>query len=124
MSQIKVGLVGAGYIADIHAEALASLPNLSIAAVADPVIGRAEQLARRWGCKNWFDNCADMIGQIDAAHVLVPPHLHRPVAEPLLKAGLHVFLEKPMATSPEDCAVLSLRARESGAALGLSLIHI
>ena len=120
MSQIKVGLVGAGYIADIHAEALASLPNLSIAAVADPVIGRAEQLARRWGCKSWFDNCADMIGQIDAAHVLVPPHLHRPVAEPLLKAGLHVFLEKPMATSPEDCAVLSLRARESGAALGVN----
>ena len=51
MSQFRVGLVGAGYIADIHAEVLRKLPGVNMAMVADPVLAKAETLARCWGIR-------------------------------------------------------------------------
>ena len=114
MSHIRVGLVGAGFIADIHAEALRHVPNATVTAVADPAPGRAASLADRWGIAGRFTDTADLAGKVDAVHVLVPPNLHRHVAEPLLQAGLHVLLEKPMAETPADCAALQQAAAEAG----------
>jgi len=120
MSHIRVGLVGAGFIADIHAEALRHVPNATVTAVADPAPGRAASLADRWGIAGRFTDTADLAGKVDAVHVLVPPNLHRHVAEPLLQAGLHVLLEKPMAETPADCAALQQAAAEAGVALGVN----
>lgn len=100
MSQFRVGLVGAGYIADIHAEVLRKPPGVDMAMVADPVLAKAEALARTWGIGQSVDDASALIGKVDTAHVLVPPGLHRQVAEPLLRAGVHVLLEKPMAETP------------------------
>lgn len=119
MSQFRVGLVGAGYIADIHAEVLRKLPGVDLAMVADPVLTKAETLARSWGIGEPVDDASALIGKVEVAHVLVPPNLHRRVAEPLLRAGVHVLLEKPMAETPEDCAALQAAADE-----GRSALHI
>ncbi len=120
MSHIRVGLVGAGFIADIHAEALKHQPDVLITAVADPAVTRANVLADKWGIPDRFADAADLIGKVDVAHVLVPPNLHRRVAEPLLQGGLHVLLEKPMAETPADCAALQHAAAEAGVALGVN----
>ena len=106
MSEVRVGLVGAGFIADVHAEVLTRLPGVRLAAVVDPAESRAQALADKWGVASRYTDAAELIGKVDAAHVLVPPHLHRAVAEPLLRAGLDVLLEKPMAETPADCAAL------------------
>ena len=55
-------------------------------------------------------------GDIDAVYVATPVFRHREFAEPALKAGLHVLLEKPMETSVEDCQALIDAANTSGAA--------
>ncbi|MCA8927487.1 MAG: Gfo/Idh/MocA family oxidoreductase, partial [Alphaproteobacteria bacterium] len=120
MSHIRVGLVGAGFIADIHAEALRQIPGVSVTGIADPAPGRAAALAERWGIAGRHTDAADLVGRVDAVHVLVPPNLHRRVAEPLLQAGLHVLLEKPMAETPEDCAALQQAAATAGVALGVN----
>ena len=120
MSQFCVGLVGAGYIADIHAEALRKLPRIDLAMVADPALAKAESLARSWGIRQAVGDATALIGKVDAAHVLVPPNLHRQVAEPLLRAGIHVLLEKPMAETPEDCAALQAAALDGGSALHIN----
>ena len=117
MSQFRVGLVGAGFIADTHAAVLKAQAGIELAAVADPALARAEALAEEWAIQAAFSNADDLIGKVDAAHVLVPPNLHRQVAEPLLRAGVHVLLEKPMAETPEDCAALQGAAEAGNAAL-------
>lgn len=120
MSHLRVGLVGAGFIADIHAEVLRHQPGVIVTAVADPAAARARALADKWGIPDRFTDAADLIGKVDVAHVLVPPNLHRRVAEPLLQGGLHVLLEKPMAETPADCAGLQQAAAEAGVALGVN----
>ena len=120
MSLIRVGLVGAGFIADIHAEALKRIPGVSVTAIADPVAARAQGLADKWGVSSCYTSAENLISKVDVAHVLVPPNLHRRVAEPLLAGGLSVLLEKPMAETPEDCAALQAAAASAGVALGVN----
>ena len=117
MSEFRVGLVGAGFIAETHAAVLRRQAGVRLVAVADPAIARAQALAAAFGIPEAVTDAAALAGKIDAAHVLVPPNLHRRVAEPLLRAGIHVLVEKPMAETPEDCAALQAAAADGGAAL-------
>lgn len=117
MSQFRVGLVGAGFIAETHAEVLRRQAGVDLAAVADPALAKAEALASAHQIPHAVADAGDLVGMIDAAHVLVPPNLHRRVAEPLLRAGVHVLVEKPMAETAEDCAALQEAAEAGGAAL-------
>jgi len=115
----QVCLVGAGYIAGVHAEALRAIPSVRLAAVVDPNIEAARRLAAGFGAAAHASaEEALAAGGIGAAHVLVPPDLHRAVAAPLLAAGVPVLLEKPLATSPAECADLLAAAQGSGATLG------
>src|SRR5262245_42232108 len=102
----RVALVGAGYISDFHLEALKSVPAAEVVAVVDSNLARAQKLARTWSIPCCLESVNALIAQriADVAHVLVPPDLHRAVSEPLLRAGIHVLLEKPMAVTAADCA--------------------
>ncbi|WP_207479350.1 NAD-dependent epimerase/dehydratase family protein [Arenibaculum pallidiluteum] len=117
-----VALVGAGYIADVHAEALKALPSVRLAAVVDPARGRAEALARRWGIPAVYGSIEELIaaGTCTVAHVLTPPPHHRAPAEALLRAGLDVLVEKPMAETGADCAALQEAARSAGRAVSVN----
>jgi predicted dehydrogenase/nucleoside-diphosphate-sugar epimerase len=117
--QLRIALVGAGCIADVHAAALRCFRDATVTAVVDPSRTRAEALARRWQIPNVLEDQAELGRRIEAdvAHVLTPPALHRAVAEPLLRRGVHVLLEKPMAASEADCAALEEAAEQGGARL-------
>lgn len=117
----NVCLVGAGFIAGVHAEALRAIPSVRLAAVVDPNIEAARRLAAAFGATAHASaEEALAAGGIGAAHVLVPPDLHRAVAAPLLAAGLPVLLEKPLATSAGECAELLAAADAGGATLGVN----
>ncbi len=119
----RLCLVGAGNIAAIHAEALAGLPGLRIAAIVDPNRAAAERLAARWQVPAAHASLAEAMagaGPLDAAHVLVPPDVHRDAALPWLEAGCAVLLEKPLAASTAECDALLGAARASGATLGVN----
>ncbi|MFN7926621.1 MAG: Gfo/Idh/MocA family oxidoreductase [Blastocatellia bacterium] len=123
MSKVhNVCIVGAGYISLFHIEALKLLPNVKIAAVCDAHAGRATALAKKWGIPQVFSTVEDVIASqsCDVAHVLVPPDLHRKVAEPLLRAGMHVMVEKPLAVSSADCEALQQAAAEKNVKLGIN----
>ncbi|MEA2600722.1 MAG: hypothetical protein QOF89_1714 [Acidobacteriota bacterium] len=91
-------------------------------AIADRAVARAHALARQGGISRVCGDVRELIEErlCDVAHVLVPPDLHRSVAEPLLAAGIHVLLEKPLATTREDCRHLIEAARRGGALLGVN----
>lgn len=118
----RVGLVGAGHIARIHAEALQSLPHVEISALIDPNRDNAARLAETVSTAQIFTSIDDALAAdtFDCAHVLVPPPLHCDVALPILAAGKPVFLEKPLATSDADCHALLAAAERSGAAIGVN----
>ena len=116
----RVCLVGAGYIAQAHADALRTLPNVQISAVVDPNLDRASGLAKRVGGAAAFESveAALAAAAIDCAHVLVPPNLHLEAALPLLSAKKPVLLEKPLAVSSGECERLITAA--SGTTLGVN----
>lgn len=116
----RVALVGAGHVAATHAEALARLPGVRIAAIVDPVRERAERLAHRFGVPQVLTAPGELAaaGICEAAHVLVPPPLHAAVAAPLLAAGLDLLVEKPLAASGGEARALEAEAVRAGSVLG------
>ncbi len=126
MSMRRVCLVGAGNIAQTHAEVLAALPGRPVTAVVDANEAVASKFAERWRIPNVFTSVTAAIAAdaFDCAHVLVPPPLHRDVAEPLLDAGKATLIEKPMATTLQDCEALATVASRSGAVLAVNQNYV
>jgi predicted dehydrogenase/nucleoside-diphosphate-sugar epimerase len=126
-SRAQVAIIGAGFIAEVHAEVLRRKGRQDVVAVVDPNRARAEALAARWAIPTVLDTIEALGGDVpvDVAHVLVPPPLHRAVAEPLLLRGIDVLLEKPMAETVDDCEALQRAAAATGAALmvNLNFVH-
>ncbi|EPX82309.1 hypothetical protein Salmuc_04034 [Salipiger mucosus DSM 16094] len=112
---IRVGLIGAGYIAAWHADALAATPEVRLAAVCDLSQSAAQGLAEAHGARA-FTTVEDMIeaGCCDAVHILTPPQLHRPLALQCLEAGLHVLVEKPVAESAAETREIAAAAETAG----------
>ena len=118
----RVGLVGAGFIARVHAEALQSIPGVSISCVIDPRETNARSLATDFGNAPVFASVTDALAaeRLDCAHVLVPPDRHADVASSLISAGKPVLLEKPLTATEADAAALIDQAREAGVTLGVN----
>lgn len=114
-SETRVGLIGAGYIAAWHADALRATPGVSVTAVCDVSQAAAKGLADGIGARA-FTSVEDLIaaGICDAVHILTPPHLHKPLAIQCLEGGLHVLVEKPVAESAEETRAIQAAAEASG----------
>jgi nucleoside-diphosphate-sugar epimerase/predicted dehydrogenase len=119
---LSVAILGAGYIADYHIAALRRIPNLEVRAVCDLNQTLAEQLAQSKGIPKVYSNLEEMLSreQLDAVHVLTPPHIHYPTAKQILTAGVDAFIEKPMCHTLETCQALKQLAQETGRSIGVS----
>ena len=102
MSPVRIGVIGCGRIARaVHLPVLGRLPNARVVALAEPdETSRAAASAIVRGAQSYADY-GDLLraGGVDAVVICVPPHLHAPVATAAFDAGLHVYLEKPLALS-------------------------
>jgi myo-inositol 2-dehydrogenase / D-chiro-inositol 1-dehydrogenase len=112
----RIGLVGAGFIAGRHLDALTSIEGVTVAGIADPRADRAEVLAARAGAAA-YAHWADLLDveRLDALWVCVPPHAHGEVETAAVERRLPLFVEKPLAA---DLAVAELVA-DAVAASGL-----
>jgi predicted dehydrogenase len=106
MTAVRVGLVGAGYIAGVHSAAYRAIPGtfaqapaIELAAVADVDRDRAQALARGWGWAAATDDWRELTRRddIDLIDVSVPNALHVEIAIDALAHGKHVVCEKPLA---------------------------
>lgn len=118
----RTALVGTGYIAETHLAALRVTPDVEIVAVCDVDAAKARRFAEKHRIGAAVDSVEALIRDVrpDAVHALVPPPLHRPVATQLLRQGIHVLLEKPMALTAADAAALAAVSGETGARLGVN----
>jgi nucleoside-diphosphate-sugar epimerase/predicted dehydrogenase len=117
----KVGLLGAGYILDSHAQALVSVPGVELHAVCDASRGRARKAAERYAIPQVLDSIEALAASdCEVVHILLPPALHIDAALKMVEAGKSVFLEKPMGLDSADCDALCARAAQKGVAVGVN----
>ena len=105
-----VALLGAGFMARIHADAYAGVPDQAQVRVVC-ANGGADAIAARLGAEvttDWREAIA-MPG-VDAVDICLPTPLHRPVAERALELGRHVLVEKPLALTLEDADAIGAAA--------------
>lgn len=103
MSDVRIGLVGAGRIARVHANAYASVSRGGIVAVTDPIEAAAQSLSADYGYRvvaSFDAMLADP--EIDAVLLATPNALHPEQTIAALRAGKHVFCQKPIALTLEE----------------------
>ncbi len=118
---IRVGVVGLGAFGRHHARHYARHPGARLIAVADADGARAEAIAAETGAEA-FTGHRGLIGKVDAVSIAVPATVHHAVAVDFLDAGVHVFMEKPLAADSASAADLVARAGRAG--LILQVGHI
>ena len=103
---IRAGILGAGWIGQRHAHALAARAGVDVAAVCDLDAERAGQVAAQAGGALVFADWREMLDQaeLDALWICTPPLAHADPAVAALEAGLPLYLEKPIARSLADAA--------------------
>lgn len=112
---LRFVLVGAGRIAQAHLEAMSTIPDARLVAIAEPRVeaGRAE--AERQGCRHFTDAMdPELAVMADVAVVCTPPSTHFGIASHLLERGLHVLCEKPLTLNVADAEALVARADAAG----------
>ena len=115
---MRVAVIGVGHLGRHHARIVSSLPGVELAAVVDINRDRAEQIAAEHGSRALTD-WRDVRGLADAVTVATPTETHLDIVEPLLEAGVHVLVEKPMTRTTGDAARLVAAAAKSGATFGV-----
>ena len=113
-NELKVGVVGAGFIGPAHVEALRR-HGINVVGLCEDTPERALEKANSMRLKA-YESFDAMIGdpKLDVIHITSPNHLHYPHAKAALLAGKHVVCEKPLAMDTSESAELVALAREKG----------
>src|SRR5919204_845896 len=111
---MRVGVIGAGWIAEEHVAILARLDGVELAAVCDVDEARARALAGEAAVYADWRELLDR-ERPDAVFVCTPPLVHREVTVDALGRGIHVYLEKPIARGLEDARAIVAAADASDA---------
>jgi len=118
MEPLKLGLIGAGGIAQAYVQALAGTECAKLVAVADVRGESARALAEGVGGRGYESHAAMLEeAKLDAAVVCTPPASHPEICLDLLRQGVHVLCEKPLAINTANAAAMLEAARTSGVKL-------
>lgn len=100
----------------LHAQHFASNEHVELAGLVDIDSDQVHSVADSLGCAA-YTNPDDLLGQIDAVSIAVPSVLHREIAEIYLQKGIHMLMEKPLASSVSDAEFIVKQAQENNAKL-------
>ncbi|NLG36920.1 MAG: Gfo/Idh/MocA family oxidoreductase [Clostridiales bacterium] len=121
MDRVKVGIIGCGNISDIYLKNMTGLfPILAVRAVADRMPERATAAAAKYGIPKVYESAEALLNdpEIDIVVNLTTPPAHAPICMAALKAGKHVYVEKPLSIAREDGQAIVLLARRKGLMAG------
>jgi len=114
---LRIGVVGIGVMGSNHARVLSGLPGVTLAGVADPDAKQREFVAGILGCPTVPDLDGLIALGVDAITVAAPTHLHRDIAMACISRGIHVLVEKPIASTVEEGREIIDAARRAGVTL-------
>ena len=123
MSQkVKVGVAGVGHMGKEHARIYAELAEAELVGVHDSNPETARKIAAKCRTRA-FASLAEMVEAVDAASIVTPTMTHLAIAEPFLRRGKHVLVEKPMAMDTAEARKLVDLAEKHGAKLAVGHVE-
>ena len=118
--ELNVALVGCGGVAERYRRIYAQLRGVKVAVTVDTDEEVARGAAQEVGAGSASTDFSEALAEgVDVAVISTPNYLHREQAVAALKAGKHVFLQKPMARTLDECDEILEAARQSGRTLGI-----
>jgi len=117
MKKLRTGVIGCGKVTHTHAGALCRLKESEFVAVYSRSADKAAAFSSQYGAAGYNDLDA-MLKEVDAVVVCTPHPFHAAPAVKALEAGVHVLVEKPLASSLQDCDLMIAAAGDSGCKLG------
>jgi predicted dehydrogenase len=112
---VNVGIIGCGIFGEVHAAAYSDFEQSNLVAVCDLNADRAKRLGEQFGCRH-CTSVDDIAGDpaIQAVSVVTPDFAHREVCVTLARAGKHLLVEKPLATTVADAEAIAGAVRDAG----------
>jgi len=118
MKKLGMGLVGPGFIAAHHLDAVRRLGDVDIVGLAGSSLESASKRARELGVGRAYANYRELLADpaVQVVHNTTPNHLHKEVSLAALHAGKHVISDKPLASDAQESRELFEAARDAGVA--------
>jgi predicted dehydrogenase len=119
---VRLGVLGAGNIADLNVSGYLDHPQCDVVAVCDVDPELAVAAARRWGVASAYADLDELMAddEVDAVEVLTPTHLHHAHVLAALRAGKHVSVQKPVTNTVAEARELERVASDAGLVLRVS----
>jgi UDP-N-acetylglucosamine 3-dehydrogenase len=114
---LRIGVIGIGTMGSNHARVLAGLSGIKFVGVSDPDRGQRDLVTRALGCPAVSDLEALLKLGVDAVTIAAPTHLHHDIALTCIGRGVHVMVEKPIASTVEEGRDIIAAARKAGVTL-------
>ena len=114
MKKTRVAVIGVGHLGSLHAEKYASLEEAELVGVVDTDPGRAEEIAAKHKTRA-YKSPAELVGVVDAVSIVTPTNYHHKVGIELLKEGIDLMIEKPIAMDTDEAMDLIRVGEETGA---------
>jgi predicted dehydrogenase len=109
--------VGVGVLGSNHARVFAEIAGVELVGIADPDPAHRDFVGRALGCATYEDVDDLLAAGVDAVTIAAPTHLHHPIALSSIRAGAHVLVEKPIASTAEEARDIIVAARHAGVTL-------
>ncbi|WP_299809184.1 Gfo/Idh/MocA family oxidoreductase [Tardiphaga sp.] len=114
---LRVGVVGAGVMGTNHGRVMAGLPGIELIGIVDPLPEHRARADKMIGCATFTDLEQLISAGVDAVTIAAPTHLHHQVALACISRGIHVLVEKPIASSVAEGREIVEAARAAGVTL-------
>lgn len=108
MSKIKIGIIGAGYIAQEHLKVIKKINNFSVMGITSRTSSKAETLASKFDINNVYEDYQSMIDEcsLDGIMILVSAEKIFKITKELIPYKIPLFIEKPAGLNPEETKIL------------------
>ncbi|MFD2614931.1 Gfo/Idh/MocA family protein [Paenibacillus gansuensis] len=125
MNKLKIGVIGAGSISDMHLQAYAKNHNAELYAICDVNRERAAAAAEKYRMQHVYTNYADLLANpdVEAVSICTWNNSHAEISIAALRAGKHVLVEKPLCRTVEEANAIEVAVRETGKTLQVGFVR-
>jgi predicted dehydrogenase len=119
MAKLGFGLIGTGTWGETHLKLYSTDERVRLACICDMNEALVKERAAEYGAESWTTDYRELLARDDvqAVAVVTPDFLHREIAIAAAEAGKHILLEKPMATTVEECEAINAAVEKAGVTL-------